>query len=222
MRLLLPLVLLLIACQDEKAYREEDHWVYKLSDDPESCFAGPFPMFVKNFGLDCLHLTKDPETGVVQGRDPLFCSGPALPSRDEYEEDLSRRVGEEHTTEKYGCQGDCDFISISNVMDYAEQLLWPIVADSEGSLGRAPCGGEANCFGVDRDRSLCYVTVTDCRMGPPDYTGTLVRVELLECSGLRSCKMEGRDPDSCCHPVGPPEANSSLPPPSSSRVTSSL
>ncbi len=122
---------------------ERPRWTTSYDGDPESCFAGPFPMFEKNFGPDCVPLVIDHSTGVIQGRDPVTCSGPEVP---EYgPEGHSLRIPEEesrYTTEKYGCVYECDFNSVSNAILYAEQLLWPITSDPEGRLLRTPCGGE--------------------------------------------------------------------------------
>jgi hypothetical protein len=105
----------------------------------------------------------------------------------------------QYTTERYGCEGDCDYNAILNAQTLAGERLWPEVVDSYGVKGLAPCGGVVDCLGLLAPNVACIVERTDC-----DFTHIepkVLKTFLLECRGDLACQRELMRPEECCQVV---------------------
>jgi len=105
-----------------------------------------------------------------------------------------------YTTVKYGCQGDCDYNSVSNAMALAEASLWPIVDEpsAPGGTVREPCGSSIYCSPLMAPTSKCFVEVNDCE----DRDNKVLETLILSCRGDIACKLEGLPASECCSVIG--------------------
>ena len=106
-----------------------------------------------------------------------------------------------YTTQKYGCYGDCDYISVLNAMQMGEKELWPIIteASAPGGVTRAPCGSSIDCgeeSSMFSPNVRCTLTINDCD------TDKLLETLHLDCRGDLSCLHEGKPTRDCCTVTG--------------------
>lgn len=109
--------------------------------------------------------------------------------------------GYRYTTQKYGCHGDCDYISVLNAMKMGEEELWPTITEptAPGGVMRAPCGSAIDCgeeSSMFAPNVRCTLTINDCD------TDKLLEVLHLDCRGDFSCHREGKPSRDCCTVTG--------------------
>lgn len=107
----------------------------------------------------------------------------------------------QYTTIKYGCSGDCDYISVLNLMKMGEQELWPIVTEpsAPGGVMRAPCGSSLYCGSESfmfAPNVQCSLTINDCE------SLEVLETLYLDCLGDVSCSHEGWPAQDCCKVTG--------------------
>jgi hypothetical protein len=156
------------------------------------------------YNSKCVSKYKNPKTGVLQESEADVCSGLLVPP---ISNNLELVDTNKYTTMKYGCGDDgeesCEFNAINNVSFYAEEYLWPKVADinGKGFYVRAPCGGATSCYNLLQDRVYCVAVINDCSLTYSNLGGITIGVHVLDCLATKVCRIENLKANECCTEV---------------------